>query len=300
MNAKQESNYGMYRRLADFLKKNEQVVMSLPDVKPLIVTYNSNLFQISLLIRKQETDISGLRVEKEQLKMQLLELGLDMSKRVIAYTKLHNNDGLFTEVNYTKGDLQKLSDESFVSACWVIHAAAERNMAVLEAYGVNNDSLLELHDAIEAFSKMIHVPKEAQTEKTLGTQKLGELFDSIASDTDKFDALIELLKRNNHDVYVAYLEARKVVQRHGSYMAKGQITDAATGEAIVGAMISFALNNETAFVKISAEGGGFLVKTMDEGIYTVTISKVGYVTQTVSIAVDFTKLAVIEVALVKV
>lgn len=289
----------MYHRLSDFLKKEIQIVRTLPEVDPLLADSEAIMIEIGLLNRKQETDISGLRTQKDQRKSDTIELSLDMSKRVIAYTKLHPNESLYQEVSYAKGDLLKLSDESFVSACWVIYTAAERNMNVLAPFGVNAESLQELHRAIEAFSQMIHVPKEAYTEKTLATRKMGELFDAMDSTIEKFDALVELLKRSNPDFYAAYQSARKVVQRHGSYMAKGQITDAATGEAVIGAMINFVLNGETMFVKLSADGGGFLVKTMDEGVYSVTVSKMGYATQTIPFTVDETKLAVLEVALVK-
>jgi hypothetical protein len=52
-------------------------------------------------------------------------------------------------------------------------------------------------------------------------------------------------------------------------------------------------------VKKTADKGYFTVKNLAEGIYLVTIEKVGYVTQTVEISVDSNKMAKLVVKLEK-
>jgi len=83
---------------------------------------------------------------------------------------------------------------------------------------------------------------------------------------------------------------------------KGFITDAATGEPLKGATLSFcpecveptqkaaangmsAVKEEIVLTKRTAEKGGFNIKSLPEGVYKVTIKRNGYQEQVVTIAV---------------
>jgi hypothetical protein len=68
---------------------------------------------------------------------------------------------------------------------------------------------------------------------------------------------------------------------------------------IPGADIIFRLQGETQIVlqKETAEKGGFKVPSLDEGIYDVTIAKVGYKNHVQTLVIDWNQLCELNVAL---
>ena len=82
----------------------------------------------------------------------------------------------------------------------------------------------------------------------------------------------------------------------GSLAVKGSVIDTESGEPIKGASISFMLSSNGSaskmakaadpIIKKSANKGGFNIKSLPSGMYTVTIKKNGYADQIVTIAVS--------------
>jgi TolB protein len=105
--------------------------------------------------------------------------------------------------------------------------------------------------------------------------------------------VIEIIHLSEPDFYATYKETRKVVDLGGagSNVLKGTVVDADTKTAIEGATVAFMHKNSTVVIltKLSAAKGGFIDKTLEEGDYTVTISKVGYKTMTTYVTVDYSK-----------
>jgi len=80
---------------------------------------------------------------------------------------------------------------------------------------------------------------------------------------------------------------------------KGKITDAVTGAPLSGVNVSFVLDGAVKLEKTTADGGGFTVKTLSEGTYLVTASRIDYASQTLPVTVLANELCVINIALVK-
>ncbi len=85
----------------------------------------------------------------------------------------------------------------------------------------------------------------------------------------------------------------------GSLTLKCEVTDATTGLALEGALVSFSLDGTVVLEKLTSKAGGFTVKTMDEGTYSVTVKRLGYVTQILTVNVLDVELNVMKVGMVK-
>jgi hypothetical protein len=96
--------------------------------------------------------------------------------------------------------------------------------------------------------------------------------------------------------YAGYQGARKIVNTGtGSLAVRGVVREAGNGTPLRGATLQFTLNGNGSgevaantngtLVKKSADKGGFNIKTIDAGVYTVTVSKNGYKEQVVTMAV---------------
>jgi hypothetical protein len=299
MNGKQSSMYSMQRRTSDLLKKNESLTSRLPTFTVLRSSFDANIKQIGTLGQQQEADISGLRKQKEDLRMALTQKDLDISRRVVAFAKITKDPVLAKKAYYTETNLMKSSDNEFISACLVIYAAAENNLAVLSDYGVTEEILSSLKATIDEFKSVVDTPKEGYTEKKQATDQLAKLFADQATLLDNMDVLIEMLKDTQPAFYAEYQDTRKVTYHTGSITVKGMATEAATGEPLSGVTMSFALDGEVKMEKVTAAAGGFTIKSMEEGTYTVTASRLGYVTQTLTVNVLDDEMNTVEVAMVK-
>jgi len=82
-------------------------------------------------------------------------------------------------------------------------------------------------------------------------------------------------------------------------MAK--VTDAASGDPVANVTLAFTLKDGTApvMVKSTAEKGGAMIKSIEQGHYTVEVSKFGYQTQTLTIAVSSDEPYTLTVKLIK-
>lgn len=299
MNSKQNSIYAMLRRIYDFLTKNLSLLSGLPLFTNLFGTYQTKLTQIGVLSEQQEKDISGLRKQKDALRADLIIKVLDVSRRVVAYAKLTGNEVLAKEAYYTETDLQHYPDETLATSCSVIYSAADTNAAALVEYKVTAETLTALKKAIDDFRTAMDSPKKGYIEKKQTTDQLAQLFDEEAALLGKLDLLVDMLKNTNPEFYAEYYDTRKVVYHSGSLSVKGQVTDAATGAALSGVTVSFAVDGVLKLEKPTAEGGGFTDKTLAEGIYAVTASRIDYISQTVTVNVLANEMCIINIALGK-
>ena len=111
------------------------------------------------------------------------------------------------------------------------------------------------------------------------------------------DAAVEIVRLTQVNFYNGYKSARKVIETGaGTLSVKGMVTDAKTGAPLKGVTVSFALdggmakakaaNNIPDVVKKTADKGGFNIKSLPAGTYQVTLKKVGYADQVVTISVN--------------
>jgi hypothetical protein len=299
MNSKQTSINSMLRRVSDLIKRNLMLLSGLPIFMELWNLYGINLTQIGLLIEHQEKDISGLKKQKEVYRVDAIKKVLDISRRVVTFARLTGNEVLAQEAYYSETDLNRLTDDVFVKACRVVYTATQNNATVLLDYGVTADTLAATKTAIDTFEGVMDTPKEGATEKKQSTDGLASLLDEELAVLTKIDLLVNMMQETHPEFYAEYKDTRKVVYRSGSLVVKGAITDAATGAPLSGVTVSFALNGAVVLEKSTATGGGFSIKSMEEGAYDVTVSKLGYKTVIQTFNVLAGELATLEVKLEK-
>lgn len=298
MNAKQGSIYGMQRRLKNLFVKYRARLEKLPKFLMFEESFTRNLDAMRLLNYRLETDISAVRVDKQETKIELVDVLLQVCEGVRAYALVTGHRSMTLQVNFNGSELLKAMEERLVADCLMVYELGVGLNNEAEAYGVSQAVLADLKKKTELFSDVLHAPKDAQLERKRLTAQLDDLFEQQAVLLETLDALMELLKRSDAELYALYQDTRRVVYHGGSLMVRGAVTDAATKAALSGACVEFIQNSEVVLTKLSADGGGFSIKTIDEGVYTVRVSKLGYATQMVSLTVDDGKLAVIEVGMV--
>jgi len=300
MNSIQNSVYTTARQVMDLLIGHQTVVKDIAGLQVLQTEGSGLLSDISLLNDKLQVDPTVITAHKALLRVDAGAKVLDLSNKILAYATVEGDKVMAQKCSYSVTSLQKLVDNEFVSVCEQLMKLAQDNLMSLGAYKVTAESLADIRVSVKAFVTDIDKPKELRNELKQNTALLVSSFTALLTVLDKMDIMVEAAKNEYPDFYMLFQNTRYVNYRHGSLIAQGTVVDSKTGKAIEGAKLSFVLDGTEMLIKSSGASGGFRIKSMNEGSYAVTISKVGYLTQMVTVHVTDTDLTNIDVKLVHV
>ncbi len=303
MNAKQQSKLKMYLNLRIFLLANPAILAKLPNASEFLAALDAAITQIQTNSEQQQLTGKGLVDNKSELRELLITLMMDGSAKMTAYAKYIRNTILQKEVKLIKTDLDAIGGLLLAETANVQYGIINTHLADVTSYGLTADTQLQYRSAIDAFAAAIPQPRQAQMQGHENIELRDQGFEKGDEAIGSLDSVVEIVKLTEPVFYAGYKNARKIIdQGSGSLQVQGTVTEADTGKPIAGATLIFRLSGQTTVVieKYTAEKGGFMIKSLDEGIYEVTIAKVGFQTQKISTVVDNTKLCVIDVKLERV
>jgi hypothetical protein len=293
MTGKQDGKNTMEMALRDFLLKNKTITAMLPGFDGLFTTYSSNLLKIQVIRGQQEIDKSGIKDNKGNLRMDLVSKAYDVARKTEVYALMNNNAILAKEIHYSETNLTKTSDSKLKAKAQLIYDRAFANAAVLVPYGISAAALTALKTAIDVFNTAIPSTRIGITEKKAATDQLAVYFKQNDDILEKFDLLVELVRKEQPAFYNSYKDNRKIVHSGTNTLAyTAYINDAINDEGIKGVKATFegqdipsrAASSKPMkpLVKYTAEKGIFKIRNMAEGTYTVTLEKPGYKTVTIT------------------
>jgi hypothetical protein len=310
MNKKQENRFSMYLVSVDFCEKNTEITKPLPSFSTNLTNLKTTCDQIHVIVEEQAADTSGTTAGKNDLRENLIVLGADTSRKLVAFAKLSKNQILLKEINYTESDLRHLPDTVLADTVKLIYDRAQTHLDSLASYMVTEKTQAALLQAITDYKAVLASPRVEKVSQVQATKQLAELF--VAGDTalENMDAVVEIVRLTQANFYVGYKAARKIVEAGNRKMSvRGLVTDEQTGEPVKGVVISFWPDgdatktyaaDEATLVKKTAEKGGFYVSSMPAGTYRVTLQKVGYAEQILTAYVNDGELTTVDVKLAKV
>jgi hypothetical protein len=298
MRNRQVNFIAMCRRVSDLMKKYTDVFQDYPVFRSLQSSFDSNLTEMQRLGTLQGTIISGLRLKKANMKLNLARKTLNISCRAEAYAHKANDFVLLNKIHRAETRLLKLSDVNFTTSCGIVYQSVLPYREVLLAYGVNEASLSNLKSALDDYKTVMDAPKEAIIVRKQITRELAERITGQRAILDNIDNLIPITLSEKPAILSEYWDTRKVIYRSRTLAMQCRVTDAATGKGLEATDMSFYLNGMLVLQKRSFKAGGVKIKSLDEGKYTVTVSKLGYITQTLSVNNTAKELTRVEVVMV--
>ena len=310
MTSEQESRLSMYLVVNDYLTANATITRALPNYAGFNTAFNNSIASIQNFAEQQNFDKTGIAVNKGQSRSTLVLLTVDTSRKLTAFATFTNNQVLLNETKYSESELKRSPDTSLRDIAQGVYNRAQANLTALTTYGVTAATQTALQTAITAFVTAIPKPRLGITDKKQSTTQLVNFFKAADAALDNIDTVVEIIRITQPNFYNGYKSARKLIEMgNGSLSVKGFVIDAISGEPIKGASLSFVIgDNEVksrsakateVLVKKSAEKGGFNIKTLPAGMYTVTIQKNGYAVQTETIAVSDGELTELKISLSK-
>ena len=313
MNSKQQRRYNMYLTTDEFLTANDSITTTLPRYQEFHVSFQNGIIQIRSSNEQQSIDKSGIASNKNQLRKLLVKLGADASRKTQTYAKIENNQILLSESKFSESDFKNASDSELETFAQSTYDTVQAHSGDLGSYDITEDTQTALLKAITDFRTAIPTPRNGAIGTKLSTEQIAKAFATTDEALDNIDALVEIVRISQPEFYSGYKSARKLIDTGaGSLQAKGFVTDAGTGKGLKGVTLSFAQNsNSNGLMKATASSsaevvekktankGGFNIKSLAEGTYTVTARKNGYADVVTTIAITNGELTELNVELVK-
>lgn len=276
MTQRQENKLMMLLSLRDYLIQYNSIVLTIPNLSDLLTNLQTLINQIQTISVSQIVNQTGVKVNKEELRNNVVVIGGDVARRLSAYATIANNDSLFQEVHISDAELLKLSDERLRDTIQLIYDRGMTNVTTASVYGINARLLTSLQYALNAFSVAIPKPRLTITERRQATIQMAKLFDDVDALLMKIDILVDIIKLTQSSFYSGFKSARVLIDRGGrKRMLTMFVVDLSDGTPIKGVTCKFSLETHE-IVKKSSVKGGFFIKSMPEGVYKLRANKSGY------------------------
>ena len=290
MNVKQQRRLKMLLSVRVFLQTNEATIAKLPNMVELITKLDEAIVQIQQTSQARQEVNTSTSVNKKELRSYLTTGTVDLSRRLQAFFKYTNNQQLLAETKMTDSMLKNLTDLELIDATRSLISKTNTRLEVLAPYEVNDTLITNLHGLCNSFSESIPQARQKQLQKHNTIQSLNTCFDNADEVIENIDLVMELVRLSMRSFYDNYKLARKVVESAQGYITvKCTVVDALTGQGIPDVTVTLHLDKmqtNPVLEKKTALKGGFSVKTLKEGVYTVVASKVGYKSQSMKLTVN--------------
>ena len=275
MKKNQENKYNMYVSTLAALDEHSTEIASIGALADSIAQFRSTVNEIADADQAQATPITGVSSDKREARDVLIDLVLEVAGAVQAYASTNQNRTLFEEVDFSKTDLMKQSDSQLPATAQIVHDAAQTNLSSLADYNIDAPKLAELATAINEYRIAVPMTRVAITARKSQTDRLDDLFETgDALVKERIDKLMQQFKSTNTVVYTDYSNARVIVDagiRHT--VLKGKVTDAVTGDPLVGAKVTIVELDRSTPTGID---GVYAIKEFQGAIYTVRAELAGY------------------------
>jgi len=291
----------MYIALSILLKENPAILAKLPNGTKLLTALDNAIADIQANnLRQQESD-AILREQLEELHKNLVNNIIATSRKMQAFADSKKSNALLKDIKFTKTDLANISDIELVQIAKKLHETVNLYLAELEKYELDAETQKTLLADITVYEtttpkldKWLRDQKEITNILRVNFKTADEIVASI-------DKQVEIVHDSEPEFYKKYKTTRKIDVPVDVVQLVAKITDAERGTGVPNATVAFTLNDSTAepIVKQTAEKGGFQIKTIASGIYTVKVQKIGYQTQTLTITLPGDEPYSLNVKLVK-
>jgi len=291
----------MYIALRILLRANPAILAKLPNANELLTALDNAIAEIQandLLKKKTANEIKEIiNASRASLTRDILST----SRKIQAYADYKKDIAMLKDTKYTDTSLSGLSDVELVQVAKSLYEIVNHYMNELQPYELNpqtQSTLMNDATQYETSSPQLDAKNREQKNITAAIVENYKTADGIVASLDK---QVEIVHDTEPAFYKEYRTTRKVDVPRDVVQLVAKITDAQTGAGIPNATVTFTQTDATAdpIVKPSADKGGFQIKTIAPGIYTVTVVKLGYLTQTLSITLPGDEPYSLDVKMVK-
>ena len=291
----------MYMALRVLLGANLAILEKLPNATVLLTALDNAIADIQSNIALQQASGNEQKEQLEKLHDKVVQDAMDASRKTGAYADAVDNKALLKDSQLAESKISRLKDIELIQIAKGMYNLVNTNLEQLTPYGLTADTQTTFLSDIALFEAFIPQQGNAGLDKKNITKALNESYKTADKVVSHFDKLLEIVRLTEPKFYADYKALRRIEMPTDVVQLVAKITDAATGAGIPNVTVSLQLNGSSAdpIVKQTAEKGGFQIKSLENGIYTVTVEKIGYLTQTLTLTLPGDEQYSMEVKMVK-
>lgn len=291
----------MYMAIRVLLRANPDIMAKMPNAEEYLTALDVVILFIQNDNALREDGCEEIMNQREKLRTQLVSNLIEVGRQLQAYASYKKDVTLLNSIKLSKTYLNKLEDIDLVAYGKSIHKKGNENLTDLKPYGVTADTqVVLLGNITELDTLSAQIPNARQDLKSL-TNTINNSYKKGDEILVGLDKQVELVHTTEPKFYADYKALRKIDIPTGVMQLVARVTDAETGAGVPNATVTFTMLDSTTppIVKATADKGRFQIKSIPNGIYTVTIVKLGYLTQTCSITLPGDEPYSLDVKLVK-
>jgi len=288
MDKRQEDLRSTFAQLSELFKTYSAAIAPFPFFAAAVTSFNETCTAIDKIIGPQEADITGLADDKDAKRKVLESCLLTFSQYLVAFAKDKEDAVLIKKFRITPSHLSRLPQNKLVPLADMYLDFVKDHTADVLPFLIDDELVKELRDKMTPFKEAIPKPKIGKVDKSNLTKDLDKNFTRNEKELEKISSFMPLVKSTSPVFFESFFILHKVVPHGtGKLALKGKTLHASTGDALpnVTLIIEKVLEaNGVVFkkkVKKTSELGNFNVRSLPEGKYTLTVKKLGFVTQVI-------------------
>jgi hypothetical protein len=291
----------MYMALRVLLGANLAILEKLPNATVLLTALDNAIADIQSNIALQQVSGKELKEQQNKLHDKVVQDVMNVSRRMAAYADAQDNKALLKECELAESKISRLKDIELIQIAKGMYNLVNTYLEQLSPYGLIANTQTTFLNDINLYEASIPQMEKTELDHTNVTATLNENYKTADKVVSRFDTLVEMIRTTETGFYADYKVLRRIEMPTDVVQLVAKITDAVTGAGIPNVTVSFRLNGSTAdpIVKQTAEKGGFQIKSIENGIYTVTVEKIGYLTKTLTLTLPGDEQYSMEVKMVK-
>jgi hypothetical protein len=287
MTQTQERTLSMYLLIVQYLQNNATVV-SVPGFQNLLNRFENTVNDIRDIEQLRINDDSAIQsASKKDLRMQCLtalENILDMLK---AHADISNDTVLAQKTNIQFSLLKRLADTAFAADCDKYYQIAVSNAAALVPYGITAAYLADFRQVIDAYISVITQPRAAIISRADNTVILRNLFVKGKKEMESLTLQVTTKRITAPNFYSQFIKSSKIIDNGSTLRALSIALKAEDGTPLRAFTFTFTrIADGKIFEYKTNENGNIVRQFFKDGIYTLTITKVGYTPYTDTIQIE--------------
>jgi hypothetical protein len=221
-----KNKLAMYKSLKTILTSNQASWSALPAFASAVQTFGVRLTALEQSMYQQNLALIGVSAVRDAKKYIVAEKAYAMSSAMVAYAVVNNNVELINQMKIAKYKIESAPRDLILV---LVDRILERGTALVNLlgdYGVDQASIDELQTLRDELDVQMNAPRNAIIDRKGQTSRIKSLVKELdAIIKFQLDKLMVILKEEHPDFFVAYSNARLVVDHRNRTMGNAERED---------------------------------------------------------------------------
>lgn len=280
---------------------NPEILAQLPNAQEYLTELDAAILEIQTYRDQQLEGNETIPEQRKQMRAKLIADLIETERKIQSYGTYVGDNLLLNATKLSPTDLGRLDDVKLKEHAKSIYNKINNLLDKLERYKLSVATQTVLMDDITQFEIVSPQVEKSKIDKKDVTTYLALAFKKADDILSRLDKDVEIIRTSEPIFYANYRAVRKIDMPTDVMQLVARITDTETGAGVPNATVTLTLNGSSndPIVKQTAEKGGFQIKSLPNGIYTATLVKIGYLTQTLTLTLPGDEPYSLDVKLVK-